>query len=77
MTLVILYLFSVWYVCKLDSWPHILGAFDFGLKIGCDRSGIRAVLTVGMLAYLEDSYFNGYFQPKLFLLHRSSKPLVC
>jgi hypothetical protein len=23
------------------------------------------------------SYFNGYFQPKLFLLHPSSKPLVC
>jgi hypothetical protein len=33
-TLVILYPFSVWYVCKLDSWAHILRAFGFGLKTG-------------------------------------------
>jgi hypothetical protein len=33
--------------------------------------------TVGMLAELEESYVRGYFQPKLFLLHPSSKPLVC
>jgi hypothetical protein len=37
-TLVILYPFSVRYVCKLDSWAHILWAFGFGLKIGCDNT---------------------------------------
>jgi hypothetical protein len=48
-TLVILYPFFVWYVCKLDSWAHILRAFDLSLKIGCDRV-VSEVSTVGMLA---------------------------
>jgi hypothetical protein len=29
------------------SWAYIRWASGFGLKIGCDRSGIRAVLTIG------------------------------
>jgi hypothetical protein len=33
-TLVILYPFSVWYVCKLVSWAHILWAFSLALKLG-------------------------------------------
>jgi ribonuclease HI len=33
-----MYPFSVWYVCKLDSWAHILRAFGFGLKVRCDIS---------------------------------------
>jgi hypothetical protein len=37
MTLVILYPFSVWYMWKFDSWAQILWAFDFDLKIECDR----------------------------------------
>jgi hypothetical protein len=35
-TLVILYLFSIRYVWKLDSWVHILWSFGFGLKTRCD-----------------------------------------
>jgi hypothetical protein len=33
-TLVNLYPFSVRYVCKFDSWAHILRAFDLALKTG-------------------------------------------
>jgi hypothetical protein len=29
------------------SWAYIWGASGFGLKTGCDRSGTRAVLTIG------------------------------
>jgi hypothetical protein len=29
-----LYPFSVWYVCKLDSWAHILSTFGLALKSG-------------------------------------------
>jgi hypothetical protein len=29
-----MYPFSVWYVCKLDSSAHILGAFSLALKSG-------------------------------------------
>jgi hypothetical protein len=31
----------------------------FGLKTGCDRSGIKAVSIVEMIAYLEEYYFKG------------------
>jgi hypothetical protein len=34
MTLVILYPFSIRYVCKLESWAHILRAFGLALKPG-------------------------------------------
>jgi hypothetical protein len=37
MTLVILYPFSVRYVCKLHSWAHILWVLDFAIKTGYDR----------------------------------------
>jgi hypothetical protein len=32
--LIILYPFSIWYVCKLDSWARILVAFGLALKLG-------------------------------------------
>jgi hypothetical protein len=32
--LIILYPFSVWYVCKLDSWAYIVWVVDLGLKTG-------------------------------------------
>jgi hypothetical protein len=38
MTLIILYLFSIRYVQKLDSWAHILCTFGLALK---------SVVTVG------------------------------
>jgi hypothetical protein len=38
--LVILSLFSIRYVCKLDCWAHRLLAFDFGLKTGCDTNSV-------------------------------------
>jgi hypothetical protein len=38
-TLVILYSFSVWYVCKLDSYAHILWAFSLTLKLGMTPHG--------------------------------------
>jgi hypothetical protein len=45
--LVILSPFSVWYVCKLDSWAHILRGLSFGLKTGCDRGqGCAATLKI-------------------------------
>jgi hypothetical protein len=37
---------SVWYVCKLDSWAHILWAFGFDLKTGCDNFNIVLVNTI-------------------------------
>jgi hypothetical protein len=36
-TLVVLYPFSVRYVCKLDSWAHILWVLDFDIKTRYDR----------------------------------------
>jgi hypothetical protein len=33
-TLVNLCPIFVWYVCKLDSWAHILWAFDLTIKLG-------------------------------------------
>jgi hypothetical protein len=36
-TLVILYLFFVRYVCKLDPWAHILLVLGLDLKTGYDR----------------------------------------
>jgi hypothetical protein len=38
MTLVILYPFSVWCVCKHDFWAHILCAFGSALKPGVTPS---------------------------------------
>jgi hypothetical protein len=39
-------------------------SIQFGLKTGCDRSGIRAVSTVGMLAKFKELHFQGYFITK-------------
>jgi hypothetical protein len=64
-------------VCKLDSWTHILWVLSLGLKIGYDRSGIRAVSTVETLALLEESYFEGYFTTKTIFTPFLFKPLVC
>jgi hypothetical protein len=36
----------------------------FGLKTGCDRSDIGAVSTIGTVALLQESYFQGYFITK-------------
>jgi hypothetical protein len=49
----------------------------FWLKIRCDRSGIRAVSIIGMLAKLEEPYFEGYFITKTSFTPSLFKPLVC
>jgi hypothetical protein len=49
--LAILYPFSVRYVCKLDSWAHILWAFGFGLKTGLDN---QLAHTANQLGKLDD-----------------------
>jgi hypothetical protein len=54
---------------KLDPDTHKGNAYNFSLKTGCDKSGIRAVLTVGRKprldwSFLRTSYLQNYF-PKL------------
>jgi hypothetical protein len=61
-------LFVALYV-KLDPGTHKGNTFSFSLKTGCDKSGIRLVLTVGRKPrldwlFLRTSYLQNYF-PKL------------
>jgi hypothetical protein len=54
---------------KLDPRTHNGNAFSLSLKTGCDKSGIRAVLTIGRKprldwSFLRTSYLQNYF-PKL------------
>jgi hypothetical protein len=54
---------------KLDPGTHKCNALSFSLKIGCDKSGISALLTIGCKprldwSFLKTSYLQNYF-PKL------------
>jgi hypothetical protein len=42
--------FSVWYVCKLDFWIHILWAFDLTLKLGVTQY-LWALMTYSGTSY--------------------------
>jgi hypothetical protein len=53
MTLIIIYIFSVQYVCKLDFWTHILWALDLALEAGVTEA--FPSLPVACAAYLNPS----------------------
>jgi hypothetical protein len=42
---------------KLDPDTHKGNASSFGLKTGCDKSGIKAVLTVGLKPRIDWTFF--------------------
>ena len=51
-----LYTDDVKYVCDKLILAHMYYTFGFVSKIGCDRSGTRAMLTVGRMPSLEWSH---------------------
>jgi hypothetical protein len=75
MTLVILYPFSIWFVCKLDSWAIYYEYLVWVLKPGMtewyqthvDRRNASLVRRVIFSRF--------FFKPKLFLFYPSSEPL--
>jgi hypothetical protein len=54
----------------IDPGSCIRRVLGFGIKTGYDRSGTRAMFTVGMLAYIEESFTYFYFRylQKYFIL---------
>ena len=58
-----LYMYETW------SWHTYSYAFDFLLKIGCDRSGIRAVSTVGRSLDSNGRFLRSILSQKKFLLY--------
>jgi hypothetical protein len=73
-----MYPFSAWYVCKLDSWAHILCAFSLALKLGVtewyqshiDHSNASLVRRVifWMLFYNQNYFYTSLFKIFIFIL---------